>query len=112
MEIISAVEPLGLDERRSLYKVEYSVAAKIMRIYIYVYVCICSDRILTCRIKSIRSPAKVGLVVTDLITSPVVSWEGWETPHPQHRGSAVILCSTTGVGRPLCSCGDLLAVVC
>ena len=72
----------------------------------------CSDRILTCRIKSIRSPAKVGLVVTDLITSPVVSWEGWETtpppPPPQHRGSAVILCSTTGVVRPLCSCGDLL----
>ena len=29
-----------------------------------------SDRILTCRIKSICSPAKVGLVVTDLITSP------------------------------------------
>ena len=68
----------------------------------------CSDRILTCRIKSIRSPAKVGLVVTDLITSPVVSWEGWETPPPQHRGSAVILCSTIGVVRPLCSCGDLL----
>ena len=44
---------------------------------------LCSDRILTCRIKSIRSPAKVGLVVTDLITSPVVSWEGWKTPpHP------------------------------
>ena len=42
----------------------------------------CSDRILTCRIKSIRSPAKVGLVVTDLITSPVVSWEVWETPPP------------------------------
>ena len=69
---------------------------------------VCSDRILTCRIKSIRSPAKVGLVVTDLITSPVVSWEGWETPPPKHRGSAVILCSTTGVVRPLCSCGDLL----
>ena len=46
------------------------------------YICICSDRILTCRIKSIRSPAKVGLVVTDLITSPVVSWERWETPPP------------------------------
>ena len=43
---------------------------------------LCSDRILTCRIKSIHSPAKVGLVVTDLITSPVVSWEGWETPPP------------------------------
>ena len=39
-----------------------------------------------------------GLVVTDLITSPVVSWRGWETPPPpppQHRGSTVILCSTT-----------------
>ena len=46
---------------------------------------ICSDRILTCRIKSIRSPAKVGLVVTDLIISPVVSWEGWETPPPAPR---------------------------
>ena len=32
------------------------------------------------RIKSICSPAKVGLVATDLITSPVVSWRGWETP--------------------------------
>ena len=32
------------------------------------------------RIKSICSPAKVGLVVTDLITSPVASWRGWETP--------------------------------
>ena len=40
----------------------------------------CSDRILTCRINSICSPAKVGLVVIDLITSPVVSWRGWETP--------------------------------
>ena len=46
---------------------------------------ICSDRILTCRIKSICSPAKVGLVVTDLITSPVVSWRGWETPPPTPR---------------------------
>ena len=46
------------------------------------------------RIKSIRSPAKVGLVVTDLITSPVVSWRGCETP-PQYRGSAVILCMTS-----------------
>ena len=52
------------------------------------------------RIKSIRSPAKVGLVVTDLITSPVVSWEGWETPPPpQHRGSAVILCMTSSGGQ-------------
>ena len=34
------------------------------------------------RIKSICLPAKVGLVVIDLITSPVVSWRGWETPLP------------------------------
>ena len=51
---------------------------------------ICSDRILTCRIKSIRSPAKVGLVVTDLITSPVVSWEGWETPPPPPSTAALL----------------------
>ena len=48
------------------------------------------------RIKSICSPAKVGLVVIDLITSPVVSWRGWETPPPpKHRGSAVLLCMTS-----------------
>ena len=52
------------------------------------------------RIKSIRSPAKVGLVVIDLITSPVVSWRGWETPPPpKHRGSAVILCMTSSEGQ-------------
>ena len=44
--------------------------------------CICSDRILTFGISSIRSPAKVGLVITKLLTtSPVVRWRGWETPH-------------------------------
>ena len=43
---------------------------------------------------------QVGLVVIDLITSPVVSWRGCETP-PQYRGSAVILCSTTVVRGPL-----------
>ena len=44
---------------------------------------ICSDRILTFGIRSIRSPAKVGLVITKLLaTSPVVSWRGWETPPP------------------------------
>ena len=37
------------------------------------------------RIKSICSPAKVGLVVIDLITSPVVSWRGCETPPPVPR---------------------------
>ena len=52
------------------------------------------------RIKSICSPAKVGLVVIDLITSPVVSWRGWGTPPPpQHRGSAVILSMTSSEGQ-------------
>ena len=51
------------------------------------------------RINSICSPAKVELVVIDLITSPVVSWRGWETPPPQHRGSAVILCLTSSEGQ-------------
>ena len=45
---------------------------------------------------------QVGLVVIDLITSPVVSWRGCETT-PQYRGSAVILCSTTVVRGPLSS---------
>ena len=45
---------------------------------------------------------QVGLVVIDLITSPVVSWRGCETP-PQYRGSAVILCSTMVVRGPLSS---------
>ena len=45
---------------------------------------ICFDRILTFGIRSIRSPAKVGLVITKLLTtSPVFSWRGWEdTPPP------------------------------
>ena len=30
----------------------------------------------------------MGLVVTDLITSPVVSWEGWETPPPPQHSTA------------------------
>ena len=70
----------------------------------------CSDRILTCRIKSIRSPAKVGLVVIDLITSPVVSWRGWETPPPppQHHGSAVISLLNHRRVKTSLSCGDLL----
>ena len=60
---------------------------------------------------------QVGLVVIDLITSPVVSWRGCETP-PQYRGSAVILCSTTVVRGPLSSwwpavvvCLDLFTLV-
>ena len=65
-----------------------------------IIIIICSDRILTCRIKAYAHLPKVGLVVIDLITSPVVSWRGCETP-PQYRGSAVILCSTTVVRGPL-----------
>ena len=45
--------------------------------------CVCPDRILTFRIRSICSPAKVGLAVTELlITGLIVSWRGWETPPP------------------------------
>ena len=63
---------------------------------------ICSDRITTFGIRSIRSPAKVGLVITKLLTTrPVVSWRGWETTPPQHHGSTVIPCSTTVELRPL-----------
>ena len=54
-------------------------------------------------IRSIRSPAKVGLVITKLLTtSPVVSWRGWEKtppPSPQHHGSTVILCLTSSGGQ-------------
>ena len=40
-------------------------------------------QILTFGIRSVRSPAKVGLVITKLLTtSLVVSWRGWETPPP------------------------------
>ena len=49
----------------------------------------------------------MGLVVTDLITSPVVSWEGWETPPP-----APWLCCHSLLnhrrGKTSLSCGDLL----
>ena len=47
--------------------------------------------VLTFGIRSIRSPAKVGLVVTDLITSLVVSWRGWETPPPPPPSTAAQL---------------------
>ena len=43
------------------------------------------------RINSICSPAKVELVVIDLITSPVVSWRGWETPPPPPPSTAAQL---------------------
>ena len=52
-------------------------------------ICVCSDKILTFGIRSIRSPAKVGLVVTELlITSPVVSWRRWQTTPPPPRTAA------------------------
>ena len=51
----------------------------------------------------------MGLVVIDLITSPVVSWRGWETPPPpQHRGSAVISLLNHRRVKTSRSCGDLL----
>ena len=51
-----------------------------------------SDRILTVGIRSICSPAKVGLVVTELlITSPIVSWRGWEKPPPPPPSTAAQL---------------------
>ena len=45
---------------------------------------VCSERILTFGIRSIRSPAKVGLVIIKLLTTiPVVSWRGvGDPPHP------------------------------
>ena len=80
---------LRLDVNQGIY-LEYGVLRKLKHIFPNTYQ----------RIKSIRSPAKVGLVVIDLITSPVVSWRGWETPTPpQHRGSAVILCMTSSEGQ-------------
>ena len=52
---------------------------------------------------------KVGLVVIDLITSPVVSWRGWETPPPPPapRLSCHSLLNHRRVKTSL-SCGDLL----
>ena len=77
---------------------------------------ICSDRILNCRINSICSPAKVGLVVIDLITSPVVSWRGWERhpPPPPPPGTAAQLSffAQPRLGEDLSLCGGLLFVVC
>ena len=77
------------------------------------YIYVCSDRILTCRINSIRSPAKVGLVVIDLITSPVVSWRGWETPPPPPSTAAQLaFFAQPRLGEDLSLCGGLLFVVC
>ena len=51
---------------------------------------------------------KVGLVVIDLITSPVVSWRGWETPPPPAPWlSCHSLLNHRRVKTSL-SCGDLL----
>ena len=62
-----------MDNVESEDEKEYGVLRKLKHIFPNTYQ----------RIKSICSPAKVGLVVTDLIISPVVSWRGWETPpHP------------------------------
>ena len=72
---------------------------------------ICSNRILTCRINSICSPAKVGLVVIDLITSPVVSWRGWETTPPSTAAQLPFFVQPR-LGEDLSLCGGLLFVVC
>ena len=61
------------------------------------------NRILTLLVQNekhmLTCQSSLRLVVTlDLITSPVVSWRGCETP-PQYRGSAVMLCSTTSRER-------------
>ena len=73
----------------------------------------CYDRILTCRINSICSPAKVGLVVIDLITSLVVSWRGWETPPPPPSTAAQLsFFAQPRLGGDLSLCGGLLFVVC
>ena len=69
----------------------------------------CSDRILTCRIKSICSPAKVELVVTDLITSPVVSWRGvGDTPPPPSTAAQLSFFAQPRMGEDLSLCGGLL----
>ena len=50
-------------------------------------------------IRSIRSPAKVGIGYYKAVNyQPVVSWRGWETP-PQYNSSTVILCMTSNGGQ-------------
>ena len=70
---------------------------------------ICSDRILTFGIRSIRSPTKVGLVVTELlITSPVVSWGRWETPPPPPSTAAQLsFFAQPRLSKDLSLCGGL-----
>ena len=61
---------------------------------------------------SICSPAKVGLVVIDLITSPVVSWRGWETPPPPSTAAQLSFFAQPRLGEDLSLCGGLLFIVC
>ena len=108
----SSSTPSGESTRQSCTKCLGRMSSFSLHKHLFCTKChVCSDRILTCRIKIIRSPAKVGLVVTDLITSPVVSWEGWETPPPAPRLSCHSLLNHRR-GKTSLSCGDLLAVVC
>ena len=75
----------------------------------FLLVCVCSDRILTFGIRSICSPAKVGLVVTELlITSPVVSWRGWETP-PHSTAAQLSFFAQPRLGEDLSLRGGLLS---
>ena len=63
--------------------IKYTV--KYVKIYFIIKITysICSDRILTFGIRSIRSPAKVGIGYYKAVTTrPVVSWRGWEDPPP------------------------------
>ena len=51
----------------------------------------------------------MGLVVTDLITSPVVSWRGWEIPPPPHSTAAQLsFFAQPRMGEDLSLCGGLL----
>ena len=41
------------------------------------------------------------MVVTDLITSPVVSWEGWETPPPPSTEAQLSFFAQPRLGKDL-----------
>ena len=50
----------------------------------------------------------MGLVVIDLITSPVVSWRGWETPPPPAPWLSCLSLLNHWRVKTSRSCGDLL----
>ena len=66
----------------------------------------CSDRILAFGIRNIRSPAKVGLVVTELlITNPVVSWRD---PPPRSTAAQLSFFAQPPLSNHLSLCVDCL----